>query len=138
MPWSQVRAVLRAVPGKVLLAVDTCHSGGVTGARALSRSDYADLLRDAVTDEVGLITFASCLPHEVSLEDEAWRNGALTKAMTEGLAGGGDLNKDGVVTLAELDAFIAERVKALTGGRQHATTDKPTTIQSTLPLAVVK
>ena len=33
---------------------------------------------------------------------------------------------------------LKERVKELTGGRQHPTTQRPTSIRSTLPLAILK
>ena len=45
---------------------------------------------------------------------------------------------DGAVSIAEVDAHVAERVKALTGGRQRPTTQRPTTIRSGLPLAAVR
>ncbi len=137
--WSQFRTALRALPGKVLLALDTCHSAGATGARkAGARLDYTNVLRDALSDEVGLITLSSCMPSEVSYEQDEWHNGAFTKALVEALSGQADHNGDGVVTLAELDAYISERVKALTKGRQHATCERPATVRSVLPVAMVK
>ena len=41
---------------------------------------------------------------------------------------------DGTVYLNELDLDVTERVKTLTGGKQHPVTEKPTTIRS-FPLA---
>ncbi|MBI5834445.1 MAG: caspase family protein [Armatimonadetes bacterium] len=135
--WTDIRAVLSKLPGRVILALDTCHSAGVTGARALGpRLDYTNLLREAATDEVGLVTLSSCMPHEVSLENEAWQHGAFTKAMIEALQGQADNNHDGIVSLAEVDAYVSERVKELTGGRQHPTSQRPATIRSSLPLAL--
>ncbi len=137
--WSQFRTALRAMPGKVLLALDTCHSAGATGARkAGGRLEYTNVLRDALSDEVGLITLSSCMPSEVSYEQDEWHNGAFTKALVEALSGQADHNGDGVVTLAELDAYISERVKALTKGRQHATCERPATVRSVLPVVMVK
>ncbi len=137
--WSQFRTALRALPGKVLLALDTCHSAGATGARkAGTRLHYTKVLRDALSDEVGLITLSSCMPSEVSYEQDEWHNGAFTKALVEALSGQADHNGDGVVTLAELDAYISERVKALTRGRQHATCERPATVRSVLPVVMVK
>jgi hypothetical protein len=137
--WVQLRNVLKNLPCKVLLVLDTCHSGaaGTVGARSPGRLDYADVLRDAATDEVGVITLASCLPNECSYERPQWGNGAFTKALVEGIGGKADLNGDGVVSVAELDAYVADRVKELTDGHQHPTTQRPTTIRSSLPLAVV-
>ena len=52
----------------------------------------------------------------------------VTKALIEGLAGKADLLRDGTITVSELDAFIAERVKTLTDGRQHPVMSRPNTI----------
>lgn len=135
--WSDFRTTLANLPGKVFLVLDTCHSAGAAQERARGSDAYTDVLRDAATDEAGLITFASCMPREISLEDEQWSNGAFTKALVEALGGKADASGDRVVSLSELDAYVAERVKALTGGRQHPTTQRPTSIRSTLPLAAL-
>lgn len=136
--WRDFRETLANLPAKVFLILDTCHAAGVTGERVRGSDAYTDLLRDASTDEVGLITFASCMPREQSLERDEWGNGAFTKSLLEALQGKGDANRDGLVTLAEVDAYIAERVKELSGGRQHPTTVRPATIRSSLPMAVAE
>jgi hypothetical protein len=46
------------------------------------------------------------------------------------ISGAADYDRDDVVSLNELDLYVAERVKGLTGGRQHPVTQKPTTIRS--------
>jgi hypothetical protein len=52
----------------------------------------------------------------------------VTKALIEGLAGKADLLRDGTITVSELAAFIANGMKALTGGGQHPVMSRPTTI----------
>ena len=53
----------------------------------------------------------------------------VTKALIEGLGEGkADLLRNGTITISELDAFIAERVKKLTDGRQHPVMSRPDTI----------
>ena len=44
-----------------------------------------------------------------------WGNGAFTKALVEGLSGKADYQANGVITVNELDLYLAERVKVLTG-----------------------
>ena len=39
-----------------------------------------------------------------------------------------DLNKDGIINIREIDYFVAERVKELTKGKQHPTTQKPSVV----------
>jgi uncharacterized caspase-like protein len=62
------------------------------------------------------------------VESADWGNGAFTKALIEGLAGKADLLRDGTITASELDAFIANLMKALTDGRQHPVMSRPNTI----------
>jgi len=136
--WSEFRTTLANLPSKVLLLLDTCHAAGAGGERSKGSDAYNDILRDAATDEVGLIVFASCMPREQSLERDDWGHGAFTKAVLEALGGKADANGDGVVTLSEAEAYVADRVKELTDGRQHPTTQQPASIHSSLPLAILK
>lgn len=137
LKWSVLMDELQRLPGTVLLCVDTCHAAGVTGgtARALRPRALTDALRQASATDVGLITFASCLPNEVSLERDDWGNGAFTKALVEALEGRADANADGLLMLAELEVYVLERVKELTEGRQHPSLTRPPTIPGNLPLA---
>jgi uncharacterized caspase-like protein len=71
------------------------------------------------------VTFASSQGCEAS-EESAWGHRSFTNALIEGLAGKADLLRDGTITVSELDAFIANRMKALTDGRQHPVMSAPT------------
>jgi len=93
-----------------------------------------DLIRDLLTDDYGVIVMCSSMGREESQERDSWGHGAFTKALIEGLQGSADYDRDGTVYLNELDLYVTERVKALTGGKQHPVTQKPTTIRS-FPLA---
>jgi hypothetical protein len=135
--WSEFQTTLASLPCKTLLLLDTCHAGGATGSKTKGANVYLNVIRDAMAEESGVITMASCMGQEVSLEDEEWGNGAFSKALIAGL-GGAAADKDGTVTLAALDAYVTEEVKRLTGGRQHPTTGKPSTVRGSLPLAVAK
>ena len=131
--------MLRQLPSTVIAAVDTCHSGGVAGARGLRPSlAYNNALRELGSTEVGVVTLSSCQPNELSLEREDWGHGAFSRALLDGLAGQADLNKDGSVTLVEFEAYVLDRVKALTQGRQHPSLQRAPTIPGDLVLAAVK
>ena len=81
------------------------------------------------------MVFASSTGTQFSLEHADWGNGAFTKALLEGLKGEADYTEDGAITVNELELYIAERVKVLTGGEQTPTMSKPQTIPD-FPLAV--
>jgi WD40 repeat protein len=127
--WSEVKSLIDDLPGRFLLFVDTCHSGGITGEAPRGLDVVDDPLRDLVTEATGAVVFASCLAREVSLEDARWGHGAFTKAVLDVLADpASDLNHDGFLSLTELDYQISEHVKGLTEGRQHASRDWPPTV----------
>lgn len=121
---------LQSLPSKVLAFLDTCHSGNVLGTgkkRALG--DINRLVNELTSAENGVVVFASSTGQETSQESPEWNNGAFTKALVEGLSGRGDFNRDGVISLNELNLWVADRVKELSGGEQHANMIRPDSIR---------
>lgn len=49
-----------------------------------------------------------------------WKYGAISQALSEGLEGAADMDRDRMVRLPELDYYLNERVKELTGQNQYA------------------
>ena len=148
--WEDFGEILGNLPSRVLMFLDTCHSGRL-GANLFSMAnkgntrsvgglksafDNSEAIRELTSDEVGVVIMAASTGNESSLENPEWGHGAFTTGVLAGLKGGADLNGDGIVHLIELDFFVAEKVKELTDGAQHPTTVKPSTI-SRLPVAVV-
>jgi len=125
--------IVQSMPGKRLVFVDTCHSGGITGAKGPEDSQpFADLIRDLVAPEYGAILFCSCTPREQSQEDASWGHGAFTKALLDTLSDPeSDLppEKDQHLWVTELEHNIAHRVKSLTRGQQHPVTQKSSEIR---------
>jgi WD40 repeat protein len=129
-----LKKMLAGMPGRVIALLDACHAGAVGGDRRRALSALTDdLVRDLVTDDYGVVTMASAMGREFALESNQERHGYFTLALVEGLSGKAS-NKEGVVYLAGLDAYVTDRVKELTGGRQHPVTAKPTSVRS-FPLA---
>ena len=103
---SDLRAAVSALTARgvlVVVFVDTCHAGAL------------DLHKQ------GAVVFAACLAEEegASLTALGSRNlgeragGLFTTATLEALSGKADANGDGVVTLAEAEAYISARVDQL-------------------------
>lgn len=133
VPASELKRLLGAVPGRVVVVLDACHAGAVDGERRKGALTD-DLVRDLVTTDYGVVVMCSSMGKEYSEESEQDKQGYFTLALLEGLAGKADNNKDGVVYLTELDDYVTQRVKELTKGRQHPVTAKPTSVRS-FPLA---
>ena len=137
VPFSEIQNTIQAIAGKALFFLDSCHAGNVMGT---GKSKGLGLDINAVVNELssadnGVIVFSASTGNQLSWEDPKWSNGAFTKAVIEGVAGGADYNKTGRITVNMLDLFISEKVKDLTGGRQTPTTQKPPTVPD-FPLAI--
>ena len=107
--------------------MDTCHSGDVTGKRR-GVEDMTNALRELVNSESGVVVMTASTGKESSQERPEWGHGAFTKALIEGHEGGADYDRDNTVDIKEIDLFITKRVKELTKGGQHPTTEIPRTM----------
>ncbi len=132
---TDLKKALAALPGRVLALLDACHAGSVGGDKRRAAGALTDdLVRDLVTDDYGVVVMASSMGREFSLESNEHRQGCFTLALVEGLSGKAARTAEGVVYLHQLDAYVTDRVKELTKGRQHPVTAKPTSVRS-FPLA---
>jgi WD40 repeat protein len=110
---------LSSLAGKTVFFMDSCRSGRL--AEAGRRKGSVDLIRivnELNGAENGVAVYASSTGRQSSLEDVAWKNGAFTKALVEGLSGSA-AGRDGQITHLGLAVYLSERVKELTHGRQH-------------------
>ena len=132
---SDIRTTLTSIAGKVVLFLDTCHSGKVFASQTRDLADITPFIAELASADNGVVVFAASTGRQASHEKEEWNNGAFTKALVEGLQGLADAQHTGRVTLNMLDLYISERVKQLTQGLQTPTTAKPSTVPD-FPLAV--
>lgn len=110
---------LRTIASRVILLLDTCHSGNVMGRRSFNR-----LIND-LTTENRIVVFAASTGEQAARESSAWQNGAFTKALIEGLRGVADYQEDKQVSMSELETWASVRVNQLTSGVQTPTLAKP-------------
>jgi hypothetical protein len=125
--WIEFQDVLSSLPSKVVFLVDSCHSGSATGKRR-GALDMTDALRELVNSGSGVVVMTASTGKETSQERPEWGHGAFTKALIEGLEGKADFDMDNAVDVKEIDLFISKRVKTLTNGSQHPTTEIPKTM----------
>ena len=103
--------------GRVLVFLDACHSGAVTGDGTQIVPSANPLRSALVASNVTVLTSSDA--DEVSHEDKQWGHGAFTKVLLEALGRDADTNNDGLVSMSELTAYLSRRVPELTGGHQH-------------------
>ena len=133
--WTEIEQTVNTMPCHTVVFLDACHSGGVTGRRAVP-TDMQTITSawQQTPSEAGSAMFCSSTGKQYSQEKEEWGNGAFTKALLEGLSGKAIEEPYGEITLKKLDAFISDRVKELTGGAQSPTMT-PTPDLPDIPLA---
>jgi hypothetical protein len=101
--------------GKVLLLLDTCHSGAV-GAQGWATDPDAKVLQDAM-DLENVTVLTSSKKNELSQELPDWKHGALAQAFLDALVGA--VAPRGIVRLSALTEAMESEVKSLTKDRQH-------------------
>ncbi len=125
LPQSAIRDTLGRMRGKAVLFVDTCFGGNAAGNFRTASRELAPLANDLAAAENGVIVFASSSGRQLSEENDAWGNGAFTRALVAGLSGRADLMRTGRVTFKGLDFYVSEEVSKLTDGRQTPVTLSP-------------
>jgi WD40 repeat protein len=135
VPADQVKNQLTGFPGRVIFMLDACHAGGIDGKtktkkRAIGKSLTDDLIRDLVSDERGVIALCASTGRQFALESNEFRHGLFTLALVEGLQGKATKTIDGAIYLHHLNAYVIDRVKELSQGRQSPTTAQPTSVRS--------
>jgi hypothetical protein len=114
----EIARTLLGLRGRSAFFIDTCHSG--INARP-GQSTHPDLTKalNEINEERGVMVFASSTGKELSQEDPAWGNGAFTKAIIEGIRGGADFRKDGLIRPSSLQSYVTDRVMELTKREQR-------------------
>jgi hypothetical protein len=136
LPFSDIKNAVSSIAGKALFFVDTCHSGNSLGTA--TRRDARDInivINELASAQNGVVVFSASTGSESAYERPEWSNGAFTKAVVEGIRGAAALGNSGRITYNMLNVYISERVKELTGGRQHPTMISPQTVPD-FPIAI--
>jgi len=111
-------------PQKVVMMVDTCYAGGVTGDDKRSRGsievqEQSECLRlaDSLKEATGCYVVMASTSRERAMEETSWGGGAFTAAVLEALEG--KAASHGVVMMWGLLNYVDQRVIELTQGAQH-------------------
>jgi WD40 repeat protein len=105
-----------ATHGRVLVLLDACRSAGLIGTAVRG----ADVLRSVLAAS-NVTVLTSSTADKISREDEKWQHGAFTKVLLDALSSGDDIDTDrnGVISMAELTAYMEKHLFELTGGDQQ-------------------
>jgi uncharacterized caspase-like protein len=106
-----------ATHGRVLVLLDACRSAGLMG----SALPGADVVRSLLAAS-NVTVLTSSMADKLSREDAKWEHGAFTKVLLDALSGSADeidTDRNGVISMAELTAYVAKHLDELTGGDQQ-------------------
>ena len=122
--FNEAIIILSRNVGKVIVAMDTCHSGALNiAARSFGGGqDLSAVLKESS----GIFVVAAAKGGEQSLEDIRFElndgkkgHGAFTYALIKGLEGAANYDKNNYVSVNELFQYVAKQVPRLTQGKQH-------------------
>jgi hypothetical protein len=129
LPFTELEAQMRDLPGRVVLLADTCHAGGISPTEASLRPyDLSRALTSGSSFSQGVLFLTAASGYELSYEDPAKGHGAFTAAVLEALDGRADRDGDSILSASELAAYVRLRVPATTLSRQHPTVHVPYTL----------
>lgn len=121
------------LPMRKLILLDVTHAELSAGAK-VRPLDGDRLVKDL--QEFNAVVFTAARGRELSQEYERWGHGAFGFALANGLGdeGKGDLSKDRLVTVRELETYVSNAVPIMTNGAQSPLTYTPASYGD-LPLA---
>jgi len=108
LEWADIQNGIETIRGRLLLFVDTCHSGDAYNLQLSNQAFHGNIL-----------VFTSSQKTELSHEtgEPEYGHGAFTQAILEGLEGGRPTgaakNSDGLVDTKSLYAYLLKRVPEL-------------------------
>ena len=115
---SRLQQMAAAIPArKQLMVLDACQSGGVVESFAIRGAAEERALAQLARSS-GMYVLASTRSEQFATETEELGHGLFTFALLEALEGKGDANKDGKITVKEVEAWLNERVPELS--EKHA------------------
>jgi uncharacterized caspase-like protein len=125
IPLVTLEAAIAELPARRrVMVLDTCYSGSGRSALTPSMRERLDSLRGPIPAPLALeaseheVRLFSAHHNQPAIEDEALQNGVYTHFLVEALAGGGDVDGDGLVEVLEAHDFARDRTLEYTGGVQ--------------------
>ncbi|MBI2467225.1 MAG: caspase family protein [Candidatus Rokubacteria bacterium] len=115
LPMDEIQTIFDRIEAeRVVVFLDTCYSGAAGGRTFASKRTRAasldELFLDRLTRQKGRVIVTAARPSEVCVELPELGHGLFTYHLLEGLKGGADLNRDGIVSLQELFQHVEEQV----------------------------
>ena len=110
---SDIKQIFQNSKGKYRACIaDACHTGSIQ-----SPPNGAAQMHEMSNDRVAVIM--SSRANEYSIESPEYRHGYFTYYLVKGMFGGADLDKSGIINMAELFIYTKHKVSKVSGGKQN-------------------
>jgi WD40 repeat protein len=106
--WFDLQQALQDAEGSRIMFVDTCHSSGAYSPRLVKDAANANIVVFSATDKDTEAQETSKLGH-----------GVFTYAVSQGINGGADFGKKGLINMWALAEYVSDEVKRLTNDEQE-------------------
>jgi tetratricopeptide (TPR) repeat protein len=101
----------------VIYVIDACHSGKLKGGTSGSIHTSSAISRSFSENSTVIL---SCQSNQLSLESQEWGGGRglFSFNLENGLRGAADFDKNGIITLFELERFVRDQTFIISEGNQ--------------------
>jgi WD40 repeat protein len=106
--WTLLQQALQDAQGSRIMFVDTCHASGAYSSR---------LVKDAA--DANIVVFSATDKETDAQERSRLGHGVFTYALSEGINGGADFGKKGIVNVLSLGAYVSDEVVRITNDEQE-------------------
>lgn len=116
--WSKLAAILGGAKSRVVIVLDSCHSG-LSGSEGLATNE--DTVKDLLSGaHAPVLVLAAAKGRQFSFENPDWGGGIFTYALSEVLKNSAayDLNRNGVIEVSELYQALRTIVGTKTNDEQ--------------------
>jgi hypothetical protein len=117
LPMDELQTIFARIEAeRIVVLLDTCYSGAAGGRTFSSKRTRAGHVDDVFLERIaasrGRVIVTASRPAEVSVELPELGHGLFTYYLLQGLRGGADGNRDGIVTVQELYQYVEAQVSA--------------------------
>jgi uncharacterized caspase-like protein len=107
-----VQAIQRTTPKSVTMFIDSCYSGqSRTGTSLLASARPISIAPKASTDfPSNFMVISASAPDQISSSSPELKHGIFSYYLMLGMEGEADANKDGQITVGEMQAYLSQHV----------------------------
>jgi len=113
-----VQAIQRTTPKSVTMFIDSCYSGqSRTGTTLLASARPISIAPKASTDfPSNFMVISASAPDQISSSSPELKHGIFSYYLMLGMEGEADVNKDGQITVGEMQTYLSQQVTRRASG----------------------